>query len=49
MTDSAYKITFLDKKAKKNEYLFDKLKEALIFSMDMKKKGIETNLTRVKL
>lgn len=49
MTDSAYKITFLDKRAKENEYLFAKLKEALMFSMDMKKKGIKTNLTRVKL
>jgi len=36
-------------KIKKIEYTFAHMKEAVMFQVGMKKKGYETNLTRVEL
>ena len=45
----AFKVTFYDKNVKQIEYTFAKLQEAVMFQVGMKKKGYDTNLTRVKL
>ena len=45
----AYTVSFFDKHVKKIEYTFSGLKEAVMFQVGMKKKGYDTNLTRVEL
>ena len=45
----AFKVTFTDKNIKVIEYTFAKIQEAVLFQVGMKKKGYDTNLTRVKL
>lgn len=45
----AFKVTFYDKNVKQIEYTFAKLQEAVMFQVGMKKKGYDTNLTRVEL
>jgi len=46
---SAFKVTFTDKNVKIIEYTFAKIQEAILFQVGMKKKGYDTNLTRVEL
>ena len=46
---SAYTVTFYDKHIKKIEYTFSRIQEAIQFQVGMKKKGYETNLTRIEL
>lgn len=47
----AFQVTIRDDspKVKKIEYTFAQMKEAIMFQVGMKKKGYETNLTRVEL
>jgi len=45
----AFKVTFTDKNIKVIEYTFAKIQEAILFQVGMKKKGYDTNLTRVEL
>jgi hypothetical protein len=44
---AAFKVTFYDKHVKQIEYTFAKLQDAIMFQVGMKKKGYETNLTRI--
>jgi hypothetical protein len=44
-----FKVSFTDKNVKEIEYTFAKIQEAILFQVGMKKKGYDTNLTRVEL
>ena len=47
MSDTAYKVKAELNKTVKADYTFVSLKEALMFQIGMKKKGYDTNLSRI--
>ena len=49
MSDTAYKVKAELNKEVKADYTFISLKEALMFQIGMKKKGYDTNLSRIDL
>ncbi len=47
--DVSFKVIATEDKEVKADYLFDKLKDAIVFEEQMRKKGFDTHVERVLL